>query len=258
MASRPLARPGRLIALVVLLGLAGAAIWVWQSARTSTPVSAGDALAAFREGGGVAGARRPGAPRPGVYTYRQEGSERGGAGPFSVTRSLPAEARYVVTLTPDGYQEELALSEEHGEALRLRLGRDGARAVWRRTEVRFAGVGRDDRRELRPPPLHRPRDLPVGRTWGGRYTAGELPVAYRSRVVRRDAVPLAGGRRVPVVVIRTVGDTGGPHPGTRVDTVWWAPGPALPVRWRIEMEIGGVVSLRTHADLRLVDLEPAR
>lgn len=257
MPPRLLARPGRLVALAVLLGLLSAGIWAWQSARTSTPVSPEDALATFREGGGAAEARRPGAPRPGVYTYRQEGSERAAAGPLSVTRSLPAEARYVVRLTPDGYQEELALSEEHTEALRLRLGREGSRAVWRRTEVRFAGVGRDDRRELRPPPLHRPRELAVGRTWGGRYAAGELPVAYRSRVLRRDAVSVAG-RRVPVVVIRTEGDTGGVHPGRRVDTVWWAPGPALPVRWRIEMEIEGVVSLRTRADLTLVDLEPAR
>jgi hypothetical protein len=251
-----LVRRSTLIVLAVLVVLGGAGLWLWQSARSSTPVSEEDALADFRERGGAAGARAPGVPRPGVYTFRQSGSERGGAGPVGISRDLPSEARYVVTLTADGYREELDISEEHVEGLRLRLTPGGARAVWRRTKVTFLGFGRDDRRRLRPPPLHLPRELRVGRRWSGRYTAGELPVSYRSEVLRREPVEVAG-RRLPAVVVRTVGDTGGVHPGTRTDTFWWSPQLALPLRWDIEMNIRGTVTLDMEARLVLEDVTPA-
>jgi hypothetical protein len=244
-----------LVALIVLLALAGAGIWLWRSASSSSPVSEEDALASFREGGAAAGERRPGVPVAGVYTFRQTGKERGGAGPLSVTRDLPDEARYVVTSTQEGFQEELSVSEQHIEAVRFQVTAEGSRAVWRRTDVTFLGIGRDDRRELEPPPLHMPRGLPVGRTWSGRYVAGELPVSYRSEVLRREAVEVAG-ERLPAIVVRTVGDTGGAHPGRRVDTFWWSPRLALPLRWTIDMEIRGTVTLDATADLRLEAIEP--
>jgi hypothetical protein len=251
-----LIRTRTLVVLGVLAVLAGGGLWLWQSARSSTPVSQEDALASFREQGGAAGTRGAGVPSPGVYTYRQRGTERGGAGPLGVSRDLPSEARYVITLTRDGYLEELDLSQEHVEAVRLRMTPAGSRAVWRRTKVTFVGLGRDDRRELRPPPLHLPRDLAVGRRWSGRYTAGELPVAFRSEVLRREPVEVAG-RDLPAVVVRTIGDTGGVHPGTRTDTIWWSPALALPLRWTIDMEIRGPVTLDTSADLVLQDPTPA-
>jgi hypothetical protein len=244
-----------LVAAVVLLALTGVGIWLWQSASSSSPVSEEEALASFRQGGEAGEEPRPGVPRAGVYTYRQAGTERGGAGPLGVTRDLPDEARYVVTPTGEGFQEELSLSEQHIEAVRFRMASEGARAVWRRTDVTFVGIGRDDRRELRPPPLHMPRRPAVGRTWSGRYVAGELPVSYRSEVVRRETVEV-GGERLPAVVVRTVGDTGGAHPGRRVDTFWWSPRLALPLRWTIDMEIRGTVTLDTTADLRLQALDP--
>jgi hypothetical protein len=253
LASRPLLA----VAAVVVLVLAGAALWAWHQARSSTPVSEASAVAAFRQGGGAAGgSQAPGIPRPGVYTYDQSGSERGGAGPVSISRDLPGHARYVVTTTAGGYAEELDISEEHIEGLRLRVAADGgSHAVSRRTEVTFVGVGRDDRRDLRPPPVHLPRALPVGRAWSGRYMAGELPVSFRSRVLGRETVQVEG-RRYPVVVVRTVGDTGGAHPGTRTDTRWWAPALALPLRWTIDMRIRGVVTLDTHAGLTLESVTP--
>jgi hypothetical protein len=244
-----------LVAAVILLALTGVGIWLWQSASSSSPVSEEDALASFRESGGPAVGARPGVPRAGVYTYRQSGTERGEAGPVGITRDLPEEARYVVTPTPEGFEEELSLSEEHIEGVRFRMTPEGSRAVWRRTDVTFVGIGRDDRRELRPPPLHMPRRPAVGRTWSGRYVAGELPIAYRGEVLRREAV-VVGGRRLPAVVVRTVSDTGGAHPGRRTDTFWWSPTLALPLRWTIDMEIRGTVSLDTTADLRLEAAEP--
>jgi hypothetical protein len=241
---------GKLVAAIVVLAAAGAVLWAWQSARSSDTVSEEEALASFRRGAGGPRAARPGVPRQGVYTYRQSGSERGGAGPISVRRGLPDQARYVVTPTGGGFQQELFLSEQHIEGVRFRVTRRGSRATWRRTDVTFAGFGRDDRRALRPPPLHLPRRLAVGLSWSGRYTAGELPVAFRSEVLRREPVEVAG-ERLPSFVVRTVGDTGGAHPGRRVDTLWWSPRLALPLRWTIEMEIEGAVTLDTTADLRL-------
>jgi hypothetical protein len=254
---RLVSRPLLAAAALVLLALVGAGVWAWHQARSSTPVSEAAAVAEFRRGGGAAGgSEAPGIPRPGVYTYDQSGSERGGAGPVSISRDLPGNARYVVTTVAGGYAEELDISREHIEGLRLRVAADGgSHAVSRRTEVDFLGVGRDDRRDLRPPPVHLPHALPVGRAWSGRYTAGELPVSFHSRVLRREAVEIER-RRIPCVVVRTVGDTGGAHPGTRTDTRWWSPALALPLRWTIDMRIRGVVTLDTHADLTLENITP--
>ena len=257
MLRRLTARPLLAAVVLVVLALAGAGIWAWYQARSSTPVSEEAAVAAFRrEGGAEGGSAAPGVPRPGVYTYDQSGSEKGGAGPVSISRDLPGHARYVLTRAPGGYAEELDISQEHIEGLRLRVAADGgSRAVSRRTEVEFLGVGRDDRRDLRPAPVHLPRDLRPGLRWSGRYAAGDLPVSFRSRVLRREAVEIEG-RRIACVVVRTVGDTGGAHPGTRTDTRWWSPALALPLRWTIDMRIRGVVTLDTHADLTLESVTP--
>ena len=63
-------------------------------------------------------------------------------------------------------------------------------------------------------------------------------------------------RRMPAWAIRTVADTGGPHPGTRTDTIWWSPALALPLRWEIDMGIRGVFSLTTRARLTLASTTP--
>lgn len=247
-------RPVRAALVVLLLAAAGAGIWLWQRAGESTPVSVQRALEEFRADGG--GAAAPGIPAPGVYTYRQSGSERGGVGPAHISRGLPDEARYVVTAAAGGYAAQLSMSEEHIEGVTLKVGATGSREVARRTKVTFLGFGRDDRRALRPPPLWLPARLTAGRTWSGTYTAGDLPVTYRSRVLRRDAVEV-DGRRWAVWVVRSESRTGGIHPGDRTETWWWSPRLALPLRWDIDMRIGGPATLATRATLQLVTTTPA-
>ena len=248
-------KPVRVALVVLLLAAIGAGVWLWQQAGESTPVSEERALREFREDGG-GGAAAPGIPAAGVYTYRQEGSEEGGIGPASLSRDLPGEARYVVTRAEGGYRAQLSMSQEHVEGVTLRVGRAGTHEVARRTKVTFLGFGRDDRRTLRPAPLWLPARLSAGRTWAGSYTAGDLPVTYRSRVLRRDAVEV-DGRRWAVWVVRSQSRTGGAHPGDRTDTWWWSPRLALTLRWDIDMRIGGPASLDTRATLHLLRTAPA-
>jgi len=126
--------------VVLLLAAIGAGVWLWQRAGESTPVSEERALREFREDGG-GGAAAPGIPGAGVYTYRQQGSEEGGIGPASVSRDLPDEARYVVTRADSGYRAQLSMSQEHIEAVTIRVDATGSREIARRTKVTFPGCG---------------------------------------------------------------------------------------------------------------------
>ncbi len=251
-----IARPLRALVILALLVAAGAGIWLWQRAGESTPADEAAAIQAARAAGGAGAPVRRGVPRFGVYRFRQSGYERGGVGPVHISRGLPDRALYVVTPAAGGYAEELRISEEHIEGQRLRVGEDGARQVSRRSKVTFVGVGRDDRRVLRPAPLRMPRRLTVGATWSARYVAGRLPMTARSTVLRADVVEV-GGRRLPVRVVRTVVDTGGIHHGRRTDTLWWSTALSLPLRWSIDMRVSGIVSLRTRADLTMQSTTPA-
>jgi len=250
-----IARPLRAMFVLLLVVALGAGFWFWHRAGSSTPADQAQAVRDFRTAGPPGDGPRPGIPRPGVYTFRQSGSERGGLGPVTLSRGLPGRALYVITLRPGGYREQLSISEEHVEAVDLRVRAQGTFEVARRTKVTFLGLGRDDRRALRPPPLRIPPRLRVNDAWVDRYAAGALPVTARASVLRKDVVEV-DGRRLAVLVIRSVTDTGGTHPGRRTDTMWWSAALSLPLRWSIDMEIRGVARLRTLAELSLESLEP--
>jgi hypothetical protein len=252
-----LMRPGRLLALLLLVVAVAGGLWLWQRAGSSTPVSEESALREFREGRAPATGGGDGVPRPGVYAFRVEGWEKGGLGPLAVRRDLPGTARYVVRLVPGGFEDLLQLSKEHAEGVRYRSTREGLRATWRRTDVTFVGFGRDDRRGLRPPPLSVPSPLRVGLRWSAEYRADQLRVSTRSRVLRAESVRV-GDRTLRAYVIRHDSVTTGPHPGTRVEVVWWAPAIALPVRWTIDGDTTGTVTFRVRASLELTSPEPRR
>lgn len=239
----------------MLTGAIAGGAWLWQAARSSTPVSADSALADFRASDAVAGEERPGVPRAGVYTYRQTGTEGAAGGPVDITRELPERARYVITPAPGGYDESLRFSQEHVEEVRFAVDARGTRAISRRTKVTFLGVGEDETADQVPPPLDHPATLRVGREWDGRYVSGDVAVSFRSRVVGRGPVSI-DDRQVMTFVIRTESTTGGSRPGTRRDELWWAPSVSLPLRWSIRQDYGGTTAFEMDAMLELESATP--
>ncbi len=248
-----LARPAFLIPLVVILVVLAAGAWFWSRAGSSTPVSEGAALEDFGEGG----SRTTIGPQAGVWTYRATGDETVSLGPIDVDRPLPPEARLVVRPAPGGYWRTLAFSEEHVEAARLRVTPRGQYLEERVTTIRVAGIGRDDRQVLTPPPLVHPRVLRVGMAWTERYSLDEVQVNAKVRVLRRATVRV-GEREVPTYVVRTTAAITGPFPGRRVDTMWWSPALSMPVRWTLDMDVRGAASLRTNADITLTSPPPSQ
>lgn len=239
--------------LVVGVLLAVGAGVLLTMAGDSDPVSDQDALAAFKAA--PAGAIPASGPDPGVYRYRATGTERGGAGPLTVSRDLPAQALLVVTSRPDGWEAELSYSRQHIEGARYVL-RDGAIVVtWRRTKVTFAGFGRDDRRAAEPASVFVPAELVPGHTWTERYRTGDITVASVNRVLRRERLPV-GGDPVDTFVIESRSTTTGAHPGTRTELMWWAPSLGLPVRLDVDMDIGGVFAFRARTRVELVGTAP--
>lgn len=238
--------------VLALLAMAGTLMWLWQAGGRADEVSANRALDGVEL---IAAPVTDGAPRPGLYRYRQSGHERGGIGPITIGRDLPARAPYVIRSVDGGYDEALHLADQHVEQLRLRLGPDGWRAVERRTHLTFAGIGRDDRRALAPPPLHLPQTMAIGYRWTSQYRAGDLRVVARGRVLARGTVRVEGHPH-PVAIVRIVGDTEGAHFGRRIDTLWWSTAHSLALRWRIDMRLRGVVRLDAQSDLHLESLTP--
>jgi hypothetical protein len=187
--------------------------------------------------------------------YAATGTETGGAGPLKITRKIPSVARLVVTSRTGGWDGELSYSRQHIEGARYELRDGGWLITWRRTKVTFAGFGQDDRRTVEPPSLFVPARLRVGAEWSETFRTGDLIVRARTTVSRSEMVAV-GGRQIPAFVILSRSTTEGPHPGTREETYWWAPALRLPVRWDVDMDIGGTFSFRTTSRLRLSSITP--
>ncbi len=247
------------IVLILVVAIVAAGLLWWRlGARDASSVAEDASVETLRARGGGTGDPAAGVPEPGVYTYRQEGWERGGVGPIAVRRELPDEARAIVAEAgEDGYLLELALATQHVEAVRLRIDDAWIRSTWRRTDVTIAGVGRDDRRALRPPPRWMPRSPEVGQRWRDRFMVGSLPVDATSAVRGRGETDV-DGRVLDTFEVEIVSRTGGSFPGTRTERIWWSPALALPVRWRIDSDTRGVAFLTTVTDLRLDSHRPVR
>lgn len=252
-----LTRPAPAVsAAVAALALVAAGAWAWQEAGTSTEVSVASAVDAFRDtaGGGVAAGE---APLPGVYSYAASGSETAHIGPISIDRDIPAEARYVVTATPEGFQAELRVSAEHTEATRYAVGTNWIRATWRRVDVTFLRIGRDDRRPLTPAVPAIPVRPEVGQSWDVAYSAWKLRTTGTARVVRAETLAV-GGAPVATFLIETRTRTSGAHGGPRTERMWWSPRLGVPVRLETDTTLEGPVGYRSRLRLDLTSASPAR
>lgn len=250
-------RPLRLVALIALVGVGLGGYVIWSSAHSSTAADQDGALADYRALGVTDSTPLPGTPAPGVYRYRATGTESAGSGVVSAERPLPKQAVYIISPIAGGYHEDLRLSEEHVEEARYAVSDTAVTAVWRRTKVTFLGVGTDDRSDVTPASVDHPRSFSVGKTWGGRYTLGELGVEYRGRVVSKGTATL-DGTSIPVVVLRTESTFTGATPGTRTDLIEWSPALSLPVTWAITQKTGGDATFAIDAALTLESGTPAR
>lgn len=250
-----LARPAFLVPLVIVLVLIGLGAWWWSRAGSSTPVSQAEAGEDY--GGGADATAIPDGPRAGVWSYRATGNETVGVGPVSIDRPLPSTAQVVVRPAAGGFWRTLALSKEHVEASRLRLSPEGEYLVERVTTVKVAGLGRDDRQVLVPPPLVYPSAMEVGDAWQERYRMDEVRVSGTARVLRRAVVDV-GGTPVRALVVDKKATITGPVSGFRRDTVWWSPDLHMPVRLVMATKVGGVASLRTDVTIVLTSTEPQR
>jgi len=245
-----------LSAAVAALVLVAAGAWAWQAASTSTEVSVATAVDEFRDTG-VAGIAPGDAPAPGVYSYAASGSESAHIGPVSIDRDMPSQARYIVTTTPEGFQAELRISGEHTEAMRYAVGSRWIRATWRRVDVTFLRIGRDDRRPLTPAVPAIPVRPRVGQTWDVAYSAWKLRTTGTARVVRRETLVVAGTPET-TFLIETRTRTSGAHGGPRTERMWWAPRLGVPVRLDTDMTLEGAVGYRSRVRLDLTSPSPAR
>lgn len=231
----------------------GLALWiVIREARTSDPVSIASVVERFRADGG-SGA--DGAPAPGVYVYRVSGSEAGGAGVVMISRPFPKTASVTITPTSDGWETETNFSEQHIEATRLRIQGAAVVMTWRREDVTFAGLGRDDRRDIEGRYRIAPLTPRPGMTFSDVYRAGSLENQVTTRVVARESITV-DGQPIAVARMRSRTQTEGALSGTREETLWWSPLLRIPVRSRLKVTIEGVVDYRSTIDMTLQSVEP--
>ncbi len=239
--------------MCVLVVLVGAGVILWREAGRSDPVPEAEVIDDLRDDGVAA---THGGPRPGVYRLRVTGREDGGAGPIRVARDLPDEGTVAVSGTPDGWEVLTTYSRQHIESARHRWEGDAVRMTWRRVDVTFAGIGRDDRRDIRGVARLVPRRDPApGTTWIDRYTTGSLTNTVENRVLRRERLTI-GGDAVTTVVIASGTTTTGALAGTRRETLWWSPAHRLVVRSELDVDIGGAFGYRSRIVSEITGLTP--
>ncbi len=251
---RPVIRRRWAILATVVIVLVAVGAVMWREAGTSDPVPESEVIDDLRRDGLGA---TDGGPRPGVYRIRVSGKEDGGAGPIRVHRDLPREGTVAVSGTADGWEVLTTYSRQHIEAARYRLHGEAVRMTWRRVDVSFAGIGRDDRRDIDGMARLVPRVDPApDAVWTDRYMTGSLTNVVENRVLRRERITV-GGEKVDTVVIRSVTTTTGALAGTRSETLWWSPAHRLVVRSELDVDIGGAFGYRSQITSDVVDLAPA-
>jgi hypothetical protein len=239
---------------VLIVALVVAAFLVWRTLDDTEPVTAGDALAEYRESP-TPGEARPGLPAPGVYEYDVTGSEQLARGPVSIDRGLPAIAPMLVRRVGSGYETDLRYSDGHTELSRYDVRATGAYVTFARTVVRTSLTTTTRDRQWTPPLLRLPTRPEVGEAWGGPFTAGDLRLQIENEVLRREAVDV-GGRPVDAFVIESRQEITGEYTGRRTETFWYDPPSGMVVRYAIESSLDGPTDFDITAEQTLRSLTP--
>lgn len=255
---RLLTLPFRLVGLLVLIAIVAGAFWLWQEVRSADGASFASARADLAGGGGqpepIDGRR----PFSGVWTWEQDGTERPSALGLGITRRLPGRAPMIVRHTPRGFEMELRLSDGRAESWGLDRSPNGWFLARRRSRAGAFGLSgsRDDR--LRPAPLWLPDERSEVPTWRSVGARGADAFVATGRILGRKVVRI-DGEPIPTVILRRRIETRGASAETTIETWWWAPSRALPVRVSLSgTQRLGPVSYTTEVSLRLADLRPVR
>ena len=183
----------------------------------------------------AAPAAGPVRPATGTYRLAVTGTERATFGPVSVCSSdLPASSAWTVRRAQDGsyvvdHRWYPGSAGKHDERHIYRYDGDLVTLEYEQATVTCAGQRQSSEVEFSPAQLRIRGPLVVGASWSSTGGDAERTEAARSSVLRREQVTV-GGRAVDTYVVQTRITISGDESGSRVQTWWWAPELALPVR----------------------------
>lgn len=252
--------PMRWLLAVVVLLLAAAALYTWNSLRTTHAVSVNAAVEKFRSSRPTpssSAAALPAGPAAGVYVYATKGSERISVG--NLAHTYPD--RTTVTVTPGGCGMSVRWDALADRFLRWQLC--GSPEGWRiqgYTDVHKFLYVRDTHTYTCPgDPLVRPAGV---RSWTLTCDTTSGKVAATASVVGREQRQVAG-TTVATTHVHVVTKATGSSLNDGVIDAWLADTTGLPVEVRVSnhgssKNFGQVVTYDESARFDLTSLTPTR
>jgi hypothetical protein len=239
---------------VLVVGAIVAALVLYDQATTTKEAKVVDVVAEFRASAKPDQPAKPGLPKQGVYRYAVTGKEKITRG-VAISRDLPAAAPALVRHTADGFEVETRYSDQHIEMARYALQGDGAYVTFAVTTISAGPIKTVRERSWSPKLLRFPLAPKPGQTWGGDFTAGDLKLNIKSRMLPKETVTV-GGTPVETQVAEFVQKITGEYTGDRTETYWYAPKLGVIVRYKIDSSLKGPTNLDFHADQTLQAVEP--
>ena len=245
-----------LIGIGVLLAAAiGIGAFIFTTLDNQTAAKVGDVVAEFRASRQADQPARAGLPKQGVYRYAVTGREKITRG-LTIRRTLPAAATALVRHRPNGFEIETRYSDQHIEMARYTLEADGAYVTFAVTTIAAGPIKTVRERSWAPKLLRLPSVAGARtKTWGGNFTAGDLKLNVKSRLLPNETITV-GGSPVAVQVAESVQAITGEYSGDRTETFWYSPTLGVIVRYKIASSLKGPTDLDFNADQTLQSLEP--
>jgi hypothetical protein len=254
-----MSRPWLVAGAIAVAGVVAAGLFAgwWFLARdVAEPATVGDAVAAYRRGGG-------GAPRSipaGVYVYETDGFERTDA-LGGVTHRYPATSSITVGSTPCGVR--LRWDVLRGRSTTWTVCTAPEEWIERSRDERHTFFGVTDEATYRCAKTpFRPADDRPGTTFAVSCTTGKAKEHGSGSVVGRDTV-VVGRTSVPTVHVRTSTAFTDDTTGAATYDFWLSSDTGLPVRIRMVSDttsgsLIGDVHYRERVSLELTSLTPRR